>query len=68
MVSSVAGVAVDPGDEPLDFLTTEWVQGFAQLVARRTATGALGAVAVPPPTTQGEAAVFIDESLKKLGL
>ena len=69
LVSTVAGVAVDPGDEPLDSLTDEWIRGFAELIARRTGAALVGANAEEPlPTTQGEAADFIDRHLKSLGL
>jgi phospholipase C len=69
VASVVAGVAVDPADEPLDSLTDEWVKGFAELTARRTGHSTLAAVAAGPlPRTQGEAATFIDARLKALGL
>src|SRR5262249_54990923 len=32
VASVAAGVDVDPADEPLDTLTTEWIRGFASLV------------------------------------
>jgi phospholipase C len=67
--SVVAGVPVDPADEPLDSLTDEWVKGFAELTARRASVGALQQLAAEPlPTTQGEAADFIDRRWKALGL
>jgi len=67
--SVAAGVPVDPGDEPLDDLTSEWVQGFARLVERRTAAGLLGARALEPiPETQGEASEFIERHLHALGI
>jgi phospholipase C len=69
IVSTAAGIEVDPGDEPLDSLTTEWVQGFAELVSRRTGAALLGAAAPEAlPTTQGEAADFIDRQLRLLGI
>lgn len=69
VVSEAAGVAVDPADEPLDDLTQEWVKGFAELTARRAGISVAQAAAVgPPPSTQGEAAEFIDRRLKDLGL
>ncbi len=66
--SVVAGIPVDPADEPLDSLTEEWVSGFAELTAKRTGMGAVDAAAEPLPRTQGEAADFIDSRLKALGL
>jgi phospholipase C len=67
--STIAGVAVDPGDEPLDSLTDEWVRGFAELIARRTGAALLGARAVEAlPTTQDEAADFIERQLRRLGI
>jgi phospholipase C len=69
VLSTVAGVAVDPGDEPLDSLLDEWIQGFAELIARRTGARLLGANAEEAlPTTQGEAADFIDRHLRDLGI
>jgi phospholipase C len=69
IASTVAGVEIDPGDEPLDSLTEEWVQGFAQLVARRSGASLLGASAAEPlPRTQGEASDYIDRHLKALGI
>jgi phospholipase C len=67
--SAVAGIPVDPADEPLDSLTEEWVKGFAELTARRAGMGFLEATTAQPlPRTQGEAANFIDRRLKALGL
>ena len=68
--SVVAGIPVAPPDEPLDSLTDEWVKGLAELTARRTGVGAPTAtvLAEPVPTTQGEAADYVDRCLKKLGL
>jgi phospholipase C len=69
VTSNVAGVVVDPGDEPLDDLTQEWVKGFAELTARRAGLQmAQVAAEGPMPSTQGEAAAFIDLRLKALGL
>jgi phospholipase C len=69
VLTRVAGVAMDPGDEPLDPLTDEWIRGFAQLVARRTGASLLGATAKEAlPTTQGEAADFIDRHLRVMGI
>jgi phospholipase C len=66
VVSAVAGVPVDPADEPLDSLTREWVEGISRLTAKRPAVKALGltALAAPPPTTQGAASDFVEERLK----
>ncbi len=67
--SIVAGIQVDPADEPLDSLTEEWVNGFAELTARRMGMGAVHAASEGPlPRTQGEAAEFIERRLKALGL
>ena len=69
VTSLVAGVQIDPGDEPLDSLTEEWVQGFAELIARRTGAALLGAAASEPlPRTQGAAADYINRHLRTLGL
>jgi len=68
VLSMVAGIPVDPADEPLDTLTDEWVKGFAELTARRAGVGFLAAAAEPLPRTQGEASDFIDHRLKNLGL
>jgi hypothetical protein len=69
VLSLAAGVLVDPGDEPLDSLTEEWVRGFAELTARRAGAALLGAAAVEPlPTTQGEASEFIDRHLRNMGI
>lgn len=69
VLSLAAGIPVDPADEPLDSLTEEWVKGFAELIARRTGAGLLGAAAIEPmPTTQGEAAEFIDRHLRNMGI
>jgi phospholipase C len=63
--SSAAGVPVLPADEPLDDLTTEWVQGVAALTARRSGPAALaGAAAVAVPTlTQGDASELVAKQL-----
>jgi phospholipase C len=69
VTSVVAGVEIDPGDEPLDSLTEEWIQGFAELVSRRTGASLVGAAASEPlPRTQGDAAEYIDRHLRSLGL
>ncbi len=69
VMSVVAGVAVDPADEPLDSLTDEWVRGFAELISRRTGANLVGPDAVEAiPTTQGEASEFIDRHLRNLGI
>ena len=68
-LSMAAGTPVDPADEPLDSLTDEWVKGFAALTARRTGAAVVGAAAMEPiPTTQGEAAEFIDRHLRAMGI
>jgi phospholipase C len=68
VVSFAAGVPVNPADEPLDSLLGEWVEGFAQLTGRRTGM-VVGATAPEPlPTTQGEAAEFIERRLRRLGI
>jgi phospholipase C len=69
VLTKVAGVAIDPGDEPLDSLTDDWIRGFAALVARRTGASLVGAAAKQAlPTTQGEAADFIDRHLRVMGI
>src|SRR5262249_31007444 len=68
-LSMAAGTPVNPADEPLDAFTDEWVKGFADLMARRTGAALVGAAATEPiPTTQGEAAEFIDRHLRKIGI
>jgi phospholipase C len=66
VVSTVAGAAVEPEDEPLDSLGKEWVHGLAKLTARTPAMMAMGpaAVADVPPSTQGAASDFIEQRLK----
>jgi len=69
VLTTVAGVAIDSGDEPLDSLTDEWIRGFAALVARRTGASLVGATAKETlPTTQGEAADFVDRHLRAMGI
>ena len=69
VLTTVAGVAIDSGDEPLDSLTEEWIRGFAALVARRTGASLVGATAKEAlPTTQGEAADFVDRHLRAMGI
>jgi len=69
IASVAAGVRVAPADEPLDSLTSEWVKGFAELTARRSGAAVLGVAAPEPlPTTQGEAAEFIDRHLRNMGI
>jgi len=65
-VSSLAAdIPVDPADEPLDSLTEEWVQGIAELTRERMGLNELAAESVEPlPTTQGEAADFVDRRLR----
>src|SRR5690349_12468855 len=67
VVSAVAGVPVDPADEPLDSLSKEWLEGMIKLTAKRPAVKALGAAALaaPLPTTQGAASEFLEERLKQ---
>jgi phospholipase C len=67
VLSVAAGIPVDPADEPLDSLTEEWVEGFAEMTARRAGAALLGAPD-PVPATQGEAADFIDRRLRALGI
>ena len=69
VLSTVAGVAIDPGDEPLDSLTDEWIRGFADWLRDEPAPSLVGATAKEAlPTTQGEAADFIDRHLRALGI
>jgi hypothetical protein len=56
---------VDPPDEPLDALTNEWLKGFSELTAPRAGAVA-AAVSESLPSTQGEAAEFIERRLKNL--
>jgi len=64
--SSAAGVPIEPADEPLDDLTTEWVRGIAILTARRQGGAELAAaVAAAPPTTQGDASEFVERQLRE---
>jgi hypothetical protein len=69
VMSLAAGIPVDPADEPLDSLTQEWMEGFAELIARRTGAALVGPAAVEPiPASQGEAAEFIDRHLRNMGI
>lgn len=67
-VSTVAGVAIDPADEPLDSLAKEWLQGTIRLTAKSpslmASTAAVASAATPTPTTQTEASEFVEERLK----
>jgi hypothetical protein len=65
--SAVAGVPVDPADEPLDPLAKEWLEGTIKLTAKSPAVMALGTAALtaPPPNTQGAASAFVEARLKK---
>jgi len=67
--STAADVTVNPADEPIDSMVTEWIQGFARLVARRTGASLVGAAAAESiPSTQGDAAEFVDRNLRRLGI
>lgn len=58
--STVAGVAVDPGDEPLDSLTEQWVRDTVALTGGEiTLAGATVA-----PETQGAASDLVERLLK----
>ncbi len=66
MMSSVAGVAVDPADEPLDDLTREWVRGVTILTAAKAALPpAAFAAPAPPPSTHGDASEFVRRRLQQ---
>ena len=60
--SVVAGVPLNPADEPLDELTSEWAMGMLALLP-----GGLESVE-ETPTTQGEAAAAIQAKLAAAGL
>jgi phospholipase C len=67
-LSVAAGIPVDPADEPLSSLTAEWLHGITVLAGRGKALAAEGTApekSEPVPTTQGEAAEFIDRLLNK---
>lgn len=66
VLSAVAGVPVDPADEPLDSLAREWLAGTIKLAAKSPAVAALSAAALatPPPNTQGAASDFLEARLK----
>jgi phospholipase C len=67
VVSLAAEVLVDPADEPLDSLTEKWVEGIAALTQERMGLTALTAESVEPlPTTQGDAADFVDRRLREV--
>jgi phospholipase C len=62
--SVVAGVPMNPADEPLDELTKDWSAGMLSLLGS-------GLESVEPeevPTTQGQAADAVQASLKAAGL
>jgi hypothetical protein len=67
VVSAVAGVPIDPADEPLSPLAKEWLEGTIKLTAKSPAVMALGAATLttPPPSTQGAASDFVEARLKK---
>jgi phospholipase C len=66
--SVVAGIDVPPGNEPLDSLTEEWVQGtLALLKLQSPPAPGLEAVEVAPQN-QGEASAAIQRGLATLGL
>jgi len=62
VTSFVAGVPVDPTDEPLDSLSQEWLKGIMALT--RSVPAALNATPETLPTTQGEASDVVDQLLK----
>lgn len=66
VVSAVAGVPIEPADEPLDPLAKEWLEGTIKLTANSPSVMALGAAALaaPPPATQGAASDFVEARLK----
>jgi phospholipase C len=69
VVSLVAGVRVEPADEPLDSLLEEWVSGLATLTSRRVGVSRVEALAARRmPRTQGEATELIEACLKSLGV
>jgi phospholipase C len=62
MMSKVAGIRVDPADEPLSSPTREWMLGIFAITEAIAAVKKVGAPAVPD--TQGEASRFIRQRLK----
>jgi phospholipase C len=63
VTSFVAGVPVEPTDEPLDSLSQEWLKGIMALTS--SVPAALNAAPQTLPTTQGEASDVVDQLLKK---
>jgi phospholipase C len=65
-VSVVAGVPLDPADEPLSSLVKEWLEGTIKLTAKSPAVMALSAAALeaPPPATQGAASNFVEARMR----
>jgi len=69
IVSLAAGVPVNQADEPLDSLTEEWIEGFAELTARRAGQSVQGMTGQEPlPTTHSEAAELIERRLRSMGI
>lgn len=65
--SVVAGVAVDPADEPLDDLTEDWASAMLTTI-QGTAESPQFESAVSPLQTQGEASAAIQQRLRAAGL
>jgi len=65
--SAVAGVPVNPADEPLDALAREWLEGTIKLAAKSPGVMALSAatLAAPLPNTQGAASELVEKRLKR---
>lgn len=65
VVSAVAGIPVDPADEPLDSLGKEWLEGLIKLTAKSPALhAAAAAVPAATPATQGATSEFAEQRLK----
>lgn len=65
--SVVAGVPLDPADEPLDSLTAEWAAGMLEHIRVPQGQASLESVQAVPHT-QGEASEVIDGRLRAAGL
>ena len=64
VVSVVAGIPVDPADEPLNSLAKEWLQGIIKLTAKSPALMAMAEAVPVAPATQGEALKLAEERVQ----
>jgi phospholipase C len=64
ITSFAAGIPVAPEDEPMDSLSKEWLKGIAALTADAIPVS-LGGAPETLPSTQGEAADFVDRRLRQ---